>query len=425
MTRAALLPWPAPYRAALALSNDTDDLWDPNGWWSFLRFLNTRESTPLGEGLGLEVGDAFWMYSDHPVEQPGAYFDGLSDRPSAFAPYLRVLGRAGYLDTLHTWGNFSRHGGFTRAHAERGIRALTEDGIRPRVWVNHGGAHDFQNLWVGCGDLPENPEARGAPCPEYHWDLTRGFGVRYLWLGDLTRVPGQERGIGAEDWLHPASPFRREAAGYVARGLARRLAYRDLLARAPNHAPHRNRLLGPKPLRDGTVATRFVRYGDFDRATFADLAWLLRPYALDRLERTGGASVLFVHWCRHPGRDFTALDPGAVAALVALGRRAREARIWVTTTGRLLAYVEARRSLRWTERSTPEGFALDLDAAPLADGRIVETQDLAGVAFRVPHPQRTRLRWRGEPLETEHPEPGVIAVPRKPLWFPDPPPEAR
>lgn len=425
MNEPTLLRFPPPYRAGLALSNDTDDLLDPVGWWEFLRYLNTVESTRFGQGLGLEVGDSFWFWSDHGSEQPGAYFDGLDERPSVFAPAIGALGRAGYLDTLHSWGNFSRHGGFTRRHAEVAAQVLTGDlGFRPTVWVNHGGAHDFQNLMSGCGDVPENPEARGAPAPEYHLDLTWSLGFRYAWLGELTRVPGQGRRPGVGDWLRPDSPLRRETLAWLGRGLARRAGYRDLLLRYPNYPVLANPLLVPRRLRDGRTVTTFVRVGDFSRATFTDLPWLLRDGFLDALERSGGASILFLHWNRHSGRSFTDLDPRSLAALAGLARRVHERRLWVTTTGRLLAYCETRDAVRFRVRRDAEGPRLELSAGPLPDGRRPAAEDLQGLAFAGASGDGWRAVYEDRPVRLE-PVPGVpdcVWIPWRPLVFPEAPP---
>jgi hypothetical protein len=423
VSRVELLPFPPPFRSGLALSNDLDHLWEPRSWYGFLRFLNTREETALGPGLGLEVGDSFWFYSDHADEQPAAYFEGLSSRPSPFAPYIGTLGRAGYLDTLHSYGNFSRHGGFRREHAVQAARALEDEGFAPRAWVNHGGAHDFQNLVSGCGDLPENPEARGAPAPEYHLDLTWTLGFRYAWLGDLTRVPGQERKLGLGDWLDPGSPLRREAMGWVGRGLSRRLGYRKTLDALPNYAVLENRLLAPRQLRDRTVVQSFVRYGDFQRATFAHLSWLLRREFLDALERWGGMSVAFVHWGKHPGRVFDRLDPEGMRSLAELARRFHEGRIWVTTTTRLLAYAEAHRAVRFRTEETEGGLRIVLDADPLPDGRSLDVEGLSALSFRVPDPGRTEITWQGKPVPSEAVpgEPGMVWIPWTRLQFPDPP----
>jgi len=424
MSGLRLLRFPPPYRAGLALSNDADDLLAPGGWWEFLRYLNTTEPTRFGQGLGLEVGDSFWFWSDHGAEQPGSYFDGLSERPSAFAPAIAALGRAGYLDTLHSWGIFSRHGGFTRRHAEVAARVLTEDlGFRPTVWVNHGGGHDFQNLWSGCGDVPENPEARGAPAPEYHLDLTWSLGFRYAWIGELTRVPGQGRRPGLGDWVRPASPLRRETLAYLGRALARRVGYRDLLARYPNYPAPANPLLTPRRLRDGRTVMTFVRAGDFTRATFGDLPWLLRDAFLDGLERSGGASIVFVHWNRHPGRSFTDLDPRGLAALSGLARRAHDRRVWVTTTGRLLAYSEARDAVRFGVREADGGLRLDLAAPPLPDGRRLVAEDLRGLSFQGAAGTAVRGFFHDQPIPLE-PVPGAsgcVWVPWKELRFPEAP----
>jgi len=427
MSRPRLLRFPAPYRAALAISNDTDDLRNPSGWWEFLRFLNTQQTTSLGPGLGMEVGDAFWFYSDHFDEQPGAYFKGLTDEPSPFAPLIGALGRAGYLDTLHTYGNFSRHGGFRREHAQVAAKTLQHEGFAPRVWVNHGGAHDFQNLGSGCGDVPENPEARGAPAPEYHLDITRQMGFRYAWVGDLTGTPGQSRALGVGDWLHPASPVRREAAGHVARGLSRRLGYRHILESLPNYGMLQNALITPRRMRDGSVMQTFVRYGDFDRSTFADLGWLLREYMLDTLENTQGISIVFVHWSRHPGEGFRDLPPEGLEGLARLARRVHDRRIWVTTTARLLAYWEARSALE--VRYSPEGEndVLHLMLRSLPDGRVLDAQDLAGISFQVPDAARTRVLMHGItlPFERSSEHANVLWMPWKPLAFPEPPPGLR
>ncbi len=421
MSGVRLLPFPPPVRAALAISNDLDDLLEPRGWWEFLRFLNTAQATRFGPGLGLEIGDSFWFYSDDPEGQPASYFRGLGGEPSEFAPWIGALGRAGYLDTLHSYGNFSRHGGFTRGHAERAAAALRDEGFAPKVWVNHGGAHDFQNLWSGCGDLPENPEAEGAPAPEYHLDLTWSLGLRYAWLGELTRIPGQARPLGVRDWLAPGSPAPREVLAHAARALSRRAAYRETLARHPHPDVLRNRLLAPRTMRDGRVVQSFMRCGDFARATLADLPWLLRPTFLDALERSGGISILFLHWAKHPGRRFESLDPVWLAALRALAERVQGGRLWVTTTGRLLAYAEARDALR-VEQGADGRVALRAD--PLPDGRRLAVEDLAGLALRTMAPGAPpEFLFEGRPLAVEPVPgaPGVVRVPLVPLRFPEPP----
>jgi len=61
-----LRKFPYPYRCAVALSNDPEYL-TPRAFWDLHRFLNNEEPTPLGDGLGLPVTDALFMYSVDPV----------------------------------------------------------------------------------------------------------------------------------------------------------------------------------------------------------------------------------------------------------------------------------------------------------------------------------------------------------------------
>jgi hypothetical protein len=95
----------------------------------------------------------------------------------------------------------------------------------------------------------------------------------------------------------------------------------------------------------------------------------------------------------------------------------------VTTTGRLLAYAEARRALRVrTERGSGKARVY-LEADALPDGREIDTADLAGISLRGADPSAVEVMWRGELLPVER-VPGddrTVWVPWRPLIFPEPP----
>ena len=144
---------PYPFVGSLAICSDLDRCSFPD-FVTLHRFLNTREETPLGQGLGLEVGDSFWMFSaGSRTDDSFSYFEGLTSAPSRHAEFIRNGIEAGYLDCLHTYGHFSQFGGFRRRHAEVALGALEELNLRVKVWVNHAGNHNFQNLSTGLGDL--------------------------------------------------------------------------------------------------------------------------------------------------------------------------------------------------------------------------------------------------------------------------------
>ncbi len=127
---------------------------------------------------------------------------------------------------------------------------------------------------------------------------------------------------------------------------------------------------------------------------------------------------MFLHWGKHPGRRFENLDPAGLGALRALAARARDRRIWVTTTGRLLAYAEARDAIR--VESVVAG-RVRLRAEPLPDGRRLTPEDLAGLAFHVGAGPLPEFLFEDRPLAVEllPGEPGVAWVPRASLRFPE------
>ena len=103
---------PYPFVGSLAICSDLDRCSFPD-FVTLHRFLNTREETPLGQGLGLEVGDSFWMFSaGSRTDDSFSYFEGLTSAPSRHAEFIRNGIEAGYLDCLHTYGHFSQFGGF-------------------------------------------------------------------------------------------------------------------------------------------------------------------------------------------------------------------------------------------------------------------------------------------------------------------------
>ncbi len=56
--------YPYPYRCALAISNDTDWM-SAQAFHEWHAFVNGTKPTVLGQGLGLEVGDSYWVWSEN------------------------------------------------------------------------------------------------------------------------------------------------------------------------------------------------------------------------------------------------------------------------------------------------------------------------------------------------------------------------
>ena len=88
--KVALRDFPWPFRGMLAICSDIDDE-SPEHFAGLHRFLNTREMTPLGPGLGLDVSDSFWFYAPaledaDPAKAQISFFKGLNwEKRSPFA----------------------------------------------------------------------------------------------------------------------------------------------------------------------------------------------------------------------------------------------------------------------------------------------------------------------------------------------------
>jgi hypothetical protein len=372
LSTAVLRAHPYPYRATLAICSDLDETPDRHVYREIARYLNTGEETAMGPGLGLEVGNT--IYFDMPPDQ-FAYWNTDDEGRDL----VRALIRAGFIDCFHSFGDLAT----TRAHAGRALDELERHGCRMEVWIDHARAvtNLGADIMCGQGDVP------GAAA--YHADLSRAFGVSYVWRGRVTSVVGQD--------------VPRRLAGIVqgghllasARTLAKEAA-KGLLAQAGSekYAMHRdNSVLRPVTLRDGGAAREFLRcnphWAAVDEGETADgLAEVVTASMLDRLTHGGGACVLYTHLgkIRDRARPF---GPPTCAALERLAVRSRSREILVTTTRRLLG--ARRAALEALVESRPDASgALRVEvtyAGPAAD--------LDGLTVYVPDPQRAQVFVNG------------------------------
>lgn len=304
----------------LALSIDADGctverLRQVLGYWA------GSDPTPWGPGLGLPVASSMFAYSRNPAAPPqAAYLDG--DRAA-----LREAFQRGWIDTLHGLGDFTAASPPTRDLARRAFDALAEDGVRLRVWTNHGGPENVQDLLL--------PHARGdvPGASAYLADLARDYGIRWAWASELSPVVGQDREIAPSEYYvaHAHRSGWARAAAAIAdsfsKGLVRKLNFEPFGG---------NALVEARTLRDGSTMSCFRRYGRWRFDTISKLPEILAPSVLDRLEASGGSMIVYLHI--GPSRDETPERLAAgLRALDEVARRHREKRLEVLRTADLLA----------------------------------------------------------------------------------------
>lgn len=390
-------PFPWPYRAMLAICSDIDAT-TPKGFIQLHRFLNTREQTTMGQGLGLDVADSFWFYA--PKASQMAFFSGMSWKERA--PYAeRILDfiRGGWIDTLHSYGNFSsaptgHPDRFTREHAERALAVLDEAGLTVKVWSNHGNGNNIQNVgrgkdWVG--------DRLGHPC--HHSNLMRKVGICFVWSGFMSAEFRQDVVVEATKLRDTQSIWR-----FSRQDCAYRNDTEDLKRRFG--AIVRETSAGPMAI----VWHPTLLHVQLSRENLAELA------------EQGGYAILG----QHLGvvRQSAGLLPReAVAALRRLKAAQDAGDILVARTSRLLEYAVTRDGLRF-ESAVDSAGKTAIDIRCIEDAvrgeQPLEVERLRGISFEVTGDGPVELCLRGTPIArteiAEHrlPEKQVIGI----RWHP-------
>ncbi len=431
-----LRKFPFPYKAAFTICSDIDGTSFEN-FLEIHRFLNTNQSTSLGTGLGLEIGDSFWFYSkpgspDHAF----AYFDESNQHPSPCAEIMRELMRAGYLDVLHSYGNFSEAHGikqpiFSRAVAEKALNELAKIGVTIRTWVNHGDHFNIQNVGAGfaaaLGDCPKFSMENENPV--YHTDLLVAAGAKFFWESEdaVTNIVGQDRSCNLWEAYATNVAFRNgnEKFKNAIKGIG---AATDRLTNSMINKqwfPYKaylgnNRLLEPWTLRDGQHVFKFRRYGSGRWDWGDDIPLVMNEKILDHLIKVEGASILYVHLGdRRDRSDGLPLSMKTVDTLKMLAHKFHEGKIWVTTTSRLLTYCAMRDALRWHYELSGDQHLIFIDG--LESGIIgrdwLTLENLQGLTFYTATPEKTEIVFQKELLPVERTTESV-SLPFRRLEFP-------
>jgi hypothetical protein len=406
----ALAKYPHPYRAMMTICSDLDETPDRTTYLEIARFLNTTETTVMGPGVGLELGNSIFFL------MPGNQFSyfGTDD---AGREMVRAMIRSGHVDCLHSYGDHAR----TRQDVEPVLAELEKHRCQLNVWVDHSrSATNFgPDIMVGSGDVPDSAT--------YHADLTLRHGVRYVWRGRTTSIIGQNAPVTAR---RVADMFHRAHPTASMRTMAKEAAKLWLGARAhPQWEMHAlNQVCRPSVLRDGQRVWEFMRsnphWAGPGRGDTADeLGGVLTPNMLDSLVRSEGVCVLYTHLgkVRNPRCPF---GESARAALRRLAGVHEAGKIFVTTTHRLLRYVTVRDCLRVGASKSGAQVMIQIGSVedPVSGTFAPSPDDLMGLTFVVDRCDTVTLSLANRQIvgcDLVHDGDKTIAVvPWKPLVFP-------
>jgi hypothetical protein len=371
-----LRKFPYPYHAMLAISSDIDDT-TPEEFMEYHQFLNTKEMTSHGQGLGLDVGDSFWMYmgnnqpnkadkSGHKLDGVMTYFTGTNPHQQHDADLITYFWKFGWIDSMHTFGDFSRKShsdvSFQRDLAKAAWDAMKQAGINCEVWINHGneanvdafGAYDpkrFSSYQAG-----DNQAS-----PYYHTDLTIKNGVHYVWdsIGETTF--GQDNPLFEID------------------------------------------------LRDHQKVWGFHRYThEYGKNGAYDWTWVPREIQrgitkerLDQLVSKGQYAVVAQHLGGYNiGFPF---DNKGIATLRMLANYQDQGKVLVARTSRLLKYANAEQHVQVAMAEQDHETWLNITAIqdPLFGSLPLSIDAVRGLTFYVPHPEKTHVLLNMQPLAAQ------------------------
>ena len=383
----------------LAICSDLDETPDKSTYLETSRYLNTFETTSMGSGVGLEVGNT--IYFDMP---PGQFSYWNTD--DAGREMIRTLIRSGHIDCLHSYGDLA----FTRRHAEIALNEFSRHDCRLEVWIDHAVAptNFGGDIMQGAGDVPGHDA--------YHADLTCDAGIEYVWRGRVTSVIGQDTQRHLAGLFTPRHPI--ESGVTLAKEFAK-----GVLANIGNekYAMHgSNEVLRKAQLRNGRCVYEFLRSNPHWRGVSKGdnpegIPDVLGENFLDHLVDCQGVCILYTHLgkIRHePGKEI--FGNKTRAALKLLARYSQEGKVLVATTRRLLGYARAIRNAIVSHHMDGDWLAVDMTI----------DSDIDGLTVYVPAPDRTRINVNGQDIlniiqnRPDHTGRGSVSIPWKPLVFP-------
>jgi len=374
--RISVLKNPYPYKAMLSICSDLDETESAEVYFNTSRYLNSKDRTAFGEGVGLEVGNSMYFYM--PDGEFSYWNASESDKGK-----IRELMRAGLIDCMHSYGDLATE----RRQAAETLTHLDAAGCRLSVWIDHAVApSNFgSDIMRGFGDLPDHPA--------YHADLTLDYGIRYLSMGRVTSMPGQDAPISVGG-IYDSSIAKASLVSLAKEASKVWLG----LCGNEKYAMHKNnKLLSTAALRDGQVAIEFLRSNPNSAGVSAGdtskgLANALTAGFLERIIHRRARSVIYTHLGKEIDRA-TGFPANTRKALEELSGLYEAGEVLVTTTRRLLDYAQMHGNIQW--RAEIDGDRGEIEVSSQGQEYCYQ-----GLCFRVPEDMPHRLMINGVPVDT-------------------------
>jgi hypothetical protein len=399
--------FPYPFKCALTLCSDIDSTDTLKEFLTIQEFLNTKNTTPLGIGLGLEIGNSFF-----PV-RTGKKFALISDCPHDKEVILDLI-HLGYIDSIHSFNTAKN-----RQEIRRIVDILVANNCRFDVWINHSNAPSNlgrRKEWLG--------DTKGSN--HYHTDFSiKALGYHFIWTDCITSIVGQGSQLRLSSFLSSLDKNHLTLSLY---NIAFKEICKYLLSRIWGKYSSRrlNDLIYPYCLNDGQYIFEFVRSDTFFRgigpgANAEGLAHVLREDVLNRLKHVQGTMVVYTHLGKNTGYPY--ISEPTRKALRLLEMEYRKGNIFITTTSRLLKYHLNNKYLQWRVdvKQGKKNIHIENVSDPVRGSFQPSVEDLGGITFYTDQPERTNILVAGRNItqivrnDNDFMNQKSIMIPFKPL----------
>ena len=373
---------PYPYKAGLSFAGDISGISSAEEFLSLQQYLCTEEFSPWGRGLGLELGTGFCFY-DLTWESQFTLLDTAGVLNKNTGRIIIDFIRAGYIDILNGYGNIP-DSLYSDELLDKGLNVLEQENLSIPIWINPSGDKFGYCLGSMPNQLGDNPGS-----PFYHTPYLTNAGIRYIESSNYTYVVGQDVRFGFKGFLKKNYEL-----------------FESLMKSSKSDRWDVNRenlLLQPFAVDDSTEFFRFNRFIDGNPASVPEiidakfLAQQLKKEVLDNLVLRNGYMILYTNYGENTSyNEWIPIE--ARQALLELSKRAHDKEILVTTSSRLLNYNLVRKFLNWRWKHEKDFYNIYIDGVDLpAENQFdLDFENLRGLTFYTPEPQKTRIFYDGK-----------------------------
>lgn len=399
---------PYPFKSALTICSDIDATDTLKEFLTIQEFLNTKNRTDMGIGLGLEIGNSFF-----PIKTRHSPFALISNSKTNKEVIIDLI-KLGYIDFIHSFQEENSR------KMQKITNILLNNGCQLDVWVNHSQAPT--NLGYPDHSLGDNINSN-----YYHTDFSiKAVGYRFVWIGEVSSIVGQGVPLSLHSFFSALDKKHLILSMYqnVFKEICKYAL--SFLCKKYSNRKH-NDLTYPLRLDDGQYVFGFVRSNVSYRGlsgvatTSSGLVDILREDLLKKLNESGGYMIVYTHLGNNKGYPYISKE--TQNALRLLEREYKKGNIYVTTTAKLLKYYVNNKYLVW--HSSINGKDKNIHIVNISDpvrGTFIPAiNDLRGITFYTNDPANTYILIQDKKIdevirnEIDFTNRRSIMIPLKPL----------